>query len=396
MSAEPKTRSKATLILSALVPIALLAALVGYIVIKGTGISLSAPAPIERVEFERVEFQPGRIVAHVINTGPQPVTVAQVQIGWTNRASWEFSASPSNQIPRLGRAEIRVNYPWVAGEPYEIVLITSNNLLFTHDVEVAAETPQVSRSMIFSFAMLGVYVGVLPVLLGILWLPFLRSLPQKWYTFMLSLTVGLLLFLGVDSLHEALESAERVPAPFQGIALILIGFVFTILGLYWLRDWLNRRRAGIPELVLAYGIAFSIGVHNLGEGLAIGGAYALGAVAVGTMLIIGFAIHNLTEGIAVVAPVLRAQFSRWHLVWLGLLAGGPTIAGAILGGLSYSPVLAVLFLAIGAGAIFQVVIEITRYQFNRAGFATLTNGYGIAGLAAGFAIMYVTGLLIVA
>jgi zinc transporter, ZIP family len=396
MSAEPKTRSKATLILSALVPIGLLAALVGYIVIKGTGIRLTAPAPIERVEFERVEFQPGRIVAHVINTGPEPVTVAQVQIGWTNRASWEFSASPSNQIPRLGRAEIRVNYPWVAGEPYEIVLITSNNLLFTRDIEVAAETPQVSRSMIFSFAMLGVYVGVLPVLLGILWLPFLRSLPQKWYTFMLSLTVGLLLFLGVDSLHEALESAGRVPAPYQGVALILIGFVFTILGLYWLRDWLNRRRAGIPELVLAYGIAFSIGVHNLGEGLAIGGAYALGAVAVGTMLIIGFAIHNLTEGIAVVAPVLRAQFNRWHLVWLGLLAGGPTIAGAILGGLSYSPVLAVLFLAIGAGAIFQVVIEITRYQFNRAGFAALTNGYGIAGLAAGFAIMYVTGLLIVA
>jgi zinc transporter ZupT len=168
------------------------------------------------------------------------------------------------------------------------------------------------------------------------------------------------------------------------------------LGLYWLRDWLNKRRAGIPELVLAYGIAFSIGIHNLGEGLAIGGAYALGAVAVGTMLIIGFAIHNLTEGIAVVAPVLRAPFSRWHLVWLGLLAGGPTIAGAILGGLSYSPVLAVLFLAIGAGAIFQVVIEITRYQLSRAGFAALTNGYGVAGLAAGFAIMYITGLLIVA
>jgi zinc transporter, ZIP family len=396
MSTEPRKRSKAPLVLSALVPIGLLAALVGFIVVRGPGISLSAPAPIERIEFERVEFQPGRIVAHVINTGPAPVTVAQVQIGWTNRASWEFAASPSNQIPRLGHAEIRVNYPWVAGEPYEIVLITSNNLLFTHDVEVAAETPQVSRSMIFSFALLGVYVGVLPVLLGILWLPFLRSLPQKWYTFMLSLTVGLLLFLGVDSLHEALESAGRVPAPYQGVALILIGFVFTILGLYWLRDWLNKRRAGIPELVLAYGIAFSIGIHNLGEGLAIGGAYALGAVAVGTMLIIGFAIHNLTEGIAVVAPVLRAEFNRWHLVGLGLLAGGPTIAGAILGGLSYSPVLAVLFLAIGAGAIFQVVIEITRYQLSRVGFAALTNGYGIAGLAAGFAIMYVTGLLIVA
>ena len=395
MTAEPRKPSSTKLILSALVPLLLLGALVGFILKQGPGISLSAPAPIERVEFERIEFLNNRIVAHVINTGPEPVTIAQVQIGWTNRASWEFAASPSNEIPRLGRARIQVNYPWVAGEPYEFVLITANNLIFAHDVEVAAPTPQVSRNMIFSFAMLGVYVGVLPVLLGILWLPFLRALSQKWYTFVLSLTVGLLLFLGVDSLHEALEGAERVPGPYQGIALILMGVVLTVFGLYWLQSWLRTRRSGNPELVLAYGIAFSIGLHNLGEGLAIGAAYALGAVAVGMMLILGFIIHNLTEGVAVVAPILRARFSRWHLVGLGLLAGAPTIAGAIMGGLSYSPTWAVLFLAIGAGAIFQVVIEITRYQLGRAGFAALTNGYAIAGVAAGFAIMYVTGLLII-
>jgi ZIP family zinc transporter len=208
MATESRKPSRIAVVLSALVPILLLAALVGFLFKKGPGISLSAPAPIERVEFERIEFQPGRILAHVINTGPEPVTVAQVQIGWTNRASWEFAASPSNEIPRLGRAKIQVNYPWVTGEPYEIVLITANNLIFAHDVEVAAETPRASGPMIFSFAMLGVYVGVLPVLLGILWLPFLRSLPQKWYTFVLSLTVGLLVFLGVDSLHEALESSH--------------------------------------------------------------------------------------------------------------------------------------------------------------------------------------------
>jgi zinc transporter ZupT len=147
-------------------------------------------------------------------------------------------------------------------------------------------------------------------------------------------------------------------------------------------------------LLLAYGVAFGIGVHNLGEGLAIGAAYALGAVSVGTMLILGFTVHNLTEGVAVVAPVVRSSFSRWHLLAMGLLAGAPTIAGAILGGFAYAPVWAVLFLAIGAGAIFQVVIEIIRYQLRTVGFDSLVGGYSMAGLAAGFAIMYVTGLLV--
>jgi zinc transporter ZupT len=148
------------------------------------------------------------------------------------------------------------------------------------------------------------------------------------------------------------------------------------------------------SLVLAYGVAFGIGVHNLGEGLAIGAAYALGAVSVGAMLIIGFTVHNLTEGVAVVAPVVKSRFPFRHLVWMGLLAGVPTIAGTILGGFVYSPVWAVLFLAIGAGAVLQVVIEIVRYQLRQAGFSGVVGGYSLAGFAAGFAVMYLTGLML--
>jgi zinc transporter ZupT len=392
----PAAPRRAVVIASALLPVLMLAGMVFLLLRLGPGLNLGAPAPVEQVDFERVELHPGRIRAHVINSGPEAVTIAQVQVGWTNRASWEFSVHPSATVPRLGRAVVEIPYPWVAGEPYEIVLITEKNLIFTHDIEVAAETPVAGGAMLATFAMLGLYVGVIPVFLGIAWLPFLRSLPARWYTFILSLTVGLLVFLGVDALHEAMENTAHVPGPFQGTALILIGVSLSLLGLYAVAAGMKSRSRGDSggPLLLAYSIAFGIGVHNLGEGLAIGSAYALGAVSVGALLILGFTLHNLTEGVAIVAPVVQKRTHWSHLVWMGAIAGGPTIAGTILGATAYSPTWAVLFLAIGAGAVFQVVIEITRYQVKSQGGASLAGAYSIAGFFAGLAIMYVTGLFV--
>ena len=390
-------RSRALVIASALLPLLMLGTVIFLLFQRGIGLQLTSPAPIENLEFERVVLRSGEIEAHVINTGPEALTLAQAQIGWTNRASWEFDAEPSPTIPRLGRAIVRIPYPWTPGEPYEIALITANSLVFTHEIEIAAETPQPGPQMLGAFALLGIYVGVIPVFLGILWLPFLRSLPRHWYFFLLSLTVGLLVFLGVDALEDALENAERVPGPFQGVALILIGFSMSLLGLYFISGWLKRRQAATESstpILLAYTIAFGIGVHNLGEGLAIGGAYALGEFATTFLLVVGFMVHNLTEGVAVVAPVVRTEFKWSHLVWLGLLAGAPTIAGTLLGAFTYTALWAVLFLAIGAGAVFQVVIEITRHQIRQAGAASLASGMSVAGFALGLLIMYVTGLFV--
>ncbi len=390
--------SRAVVIASALLPVLLLAGILYFLVTQGTGLNLAAPAPIEKLEFERIVLRPGEIRAHVINTGPEAVTIAQVQVGFLNRASWEFAVSPDPTIARLGRAVVSIPYPWTPGEPYEIVLITTNSLIFTHEIEIAAETPTAGPAMLGRFALLGIYVGVIPVFLGIGWLPFLRVLPQRWYFFLLSLTVGLLVFLGVDALEEALENTEHVPGPYQGVALILIGLSISLLGLYAVSGWLKQRRRQSSEagasLLLAYTVAFGIGVHNLGEGLAIGGAYALGAVSMGTHLVLGFTLHNLTEGVAVIAPVVRSDFRWSHLVWLGLLAGAPTIAGTLLGAFAYTALWAVLFLAIGAGAVFQVVIEITRHQMREAGAAALASGPSLAGFALGLAVMYVTGLFV--
>ncbi len=396
---QPAQPSRALIVASALLPVLLLGGILYLFSRTGTGLNLGAPpAPIEKLEFERIEFLPGEIRAHVINTGPEALTIAQVQVGWTTPAAWQFNVFPSSTIPRLERATLAIPYPWVAGEPYEIRVISANTLVFSHEIEIAAETPTAGPALLGSLALLGVYVGVLPVFLGIGWLPFLRALPQRWYFFLLSLTSGLLVFLGVDALHEALENAERVPGPYQGIAIILMGVTLSVLGLYGVSGWLKRRSSEHSEenrgLLLAYTIALSIGLHNLGEGLAIGGAYALGEIGMGTLLVIGFTVHNLTEGVAVVAPVVRSRFKWIHLLWMGLLAGAPTIAGAMFGAFAYDAMWAVLFLAIGAGAIIQVVIEITRYQIRQTGTQSLVGGYSLAGFAAGLAVMYTTGLFV--
>src|SRR5206468_6340027 len=122
----------------------------------------------------------------------------------------------------------------------------------------------------------------------------------------------------------------------------------------------SKSGAARRGLALAYLISLGIGLHNLGEGLAVGAAYALGEVALGAFLIIGFMIHNTTEGIAIVAPISSSgsRTSMKHLAAIGIIAGVPTIPGALIGGFSFSSFWAALFLAVGAGAIFQVVFEI--------------------------------------
>lgn len=374
-------------------PLLLLAVLVALLLRVGlVGVFQRAHPPVEELTIDRVRLAPGRITIHVTNGGPQPVTVAQVLV---DDAYWQFEMSPQATVPRLGAATIALYYPWVAGEAHHLTLLTSTGLTFEHTVDVAAETPRVDARYLLTFTLLGLYVGVVPVFLGLLWLPFMRSLDQRWVSFFLSLTAGLLLFLGVEALHDGLETAGGLPPAFQGVALVLLGAVGTAL----LLVWVSRRMAGGTDatrrrFALAFLVALGIGLHNLGEGLAIGAAYSLGKIALGTFLVVGFTIHNTTEGLAIVAPIARERARVLTLTLLGLLAGGPTIAGAWIGGLSYSPVLATLFLAVGAGAIFQVVYELVKMMVGEVRSPSF--GYQVAGFAAGLVIMYLTGLFVAA
>ncbi|HEU4798220.1 MAG TPA: metal transporter [bacterium] len=373
-------------------PLLLLAALVIALLRLGPlGVFQAAFPPVEELTIDRVTLSPGRIVMHVTNGGPQEVTVSQVLV---DEAYWQFAMEPEATIKRLGTATLTLNYPWVEGEAHHLKLLTTTGTAFEHTIDVATESPRVDARYLATFTLLGIYVGVIPVFLGLLWLPFIRALDRRWVAFFLSLTAGLLLFLGVDALDEALEVAEGLPPAYQGLGLILTGVVVSVLILVWV-----SRRLGVGDEVtrrfgLALLIAIGIGLHNLGEGLAIGAAYSLGKIALGTFLVIGFTIHNTTEGLAIVAPIARDRIRLGTLVLLGIIAGAPTIAGAWIGGLSYSPVLATLFLAVGAGAIFQVVYELVKMMVAEGRSPAF--GYQIAGFAAGLLIMYLTGLFVAA
>ena len=377
-----------------LAPLALLAVLVFiFLKVGPLGVFRAAFPPLEELTIQRIALpEPGVLRVHVVNGGPEPVTVAQV---FVDDASWQHTMDGERTIGRLESRVITIPYPWVTGEPHLIKLVTSTGLTFEGDVAVATETPSVNAQYLATFAMLGVYVGVIPVLLGLLWLPFLRAVDRKWIDFFLSLTIGLLIFLAVDAFAEALDVSGRVAGAFQGLSLVLFGVLGAPLLIAALGQWRRTVKGNVSPLYVAMLIALAIGLHNLGEGLAIGAAYSTGEISLGTFLVLGFLLHNTTEGLGIIAPIANERPSLRDLVLLGLLAGAPTIIGTWVGGFTYSPVLLTLFFAIGAGAIIQVIYEIWKMFAQRSG-GGLTAPLNAVGVLAGLIIMYATGLLVTA
>ncbi|MFQ6616997.1 MAG: ZIP family metal transporter [Fidelibacterota bacterium] len=380
-----------------LFPLILLSLLVGlFLVVGPLGLFRTILPPNQEVFVERTILTEDAITLHVVNEGPDPVVISQVMV---NGAFWRFEITPKTPVSRLGRAVIRIPYPWVEGDTEHITLLTAEGVTFDTEIEMATRSPSPDPTYFATFALLGVYVGVVPVFLGLLWLPFLRGLPGVWYRFILSLTVGLLVFLGVDAFSEAVELTRESPSSFHGVGVLTIGGLLSFLAISAIGQE-SRKRAGKTTdehmgLVLAFLVAFGIGVHNLGEGLAIGGAYAVGQASLGALLVIGFMIHNVTEGVAIVAPVARFRPRVSHLAFMGLLAGGPTVLGTWIGGFAYTAIWSVFFLAVGSGAVFQVVVQIVR-QMPRGSEDSVVTAGNVSGFLLGLAVMYVTGLFVTA
>jgi zinc transporter ZupT len=357
--------------------------------------------PVEKLVFERVTLDEKGITARVLNDGPDAVAIAQVMV---DDAYWAFSQEPAGALRHLGAATLHIPYPWVEGETHALRLVSRNGLTFDHTIQVAVETPKPGGRLLGIFALIGLYVGVLPVAIGLLWYPLLKRLGRRGLDFVLALTVGLLVFLFVDALHEGGEAAEAVPGSFQGTVLLVFAALAAYLAIDGFGAWLRARRAGAEgaatdglgsRAVVALLIAIGIGLHNFGEGLAIGAAFALGELAFGTLLMLGFTLHNTTEGLAIVAPLATERVPLPRLLLLGAIAGLPTIAGAWLGGFLYSPLWAVVFLGVGAGAIAQVVVQITKSMARERGLGELLRSAPVAwGLLAGVVVMYATGTLV--
>lgn len=389
---EIRKTSKGKLLLSAIIPIIILTGMIAYIFGPGSNLlSFGIQRPV--ISLEKIDFQDSKIVVTVRNTGHVDAEVVQADV---NDRIQPAAIEPHKSLHRFETAKVIIPFEWNRGEPYQVGLTLSDGQRFTKSIISAELSPKPDIQLASYFALIGTYVGIIPVMIGLLWFPFIARMSKNKYKFFLALTAGLLLFLGIDSIKESLELSLKVLSEtFNGALLVATVVIISFLALFYSAEKLVGRVGSKMTKPVALGlmIAVGIGLHNLGEGLSIGAAVGLGEIALSTFLIVGFTLHNTTEGIAIAAPMARGKPMIWKLAAMGIIAGSPAIFGAWIGGFVYSPFAAVVFLSVGAGAIFQVVVSIMNW-IKEEGEKTITNAAVASGFAVGMIVMYLTSILI--
>lgn len=392
MEINEKT-SKIRVIASGVIPFVFVILMMAYIFGPGAD-SLDFGVSLPELTIEKINFEKSEIHVTVRNTGPIPVSIAMADV---NDRIQPGAIEPDKFLERYETALVRIPFEWNAVEPYTIGLTTDDGTRFERTVEAAALALKPNIEFMTFFAIIGTYVGIIPVMIGLLWLPFIKKISKNKYHFFLALTAGLLLFLGLDSIEEALDvSFENLNGSFNAVLLIATTVVLSFLGLYYTSEKLTGKTDSLKiskPVAIGLMIAIGIGLHNFGEGLAIGAAVGLGSIAFSTFLIVGFALHNTTEGLAIAAPMSRGKLMIGKLILLGIIAGSPVIFGAWIGGFFFSPLYSIIFLSIGAGAIFQVIIIILKW-IREEGDKNLSNAAVVSGFVLGMLIMYLTSILI--
>jgi hypothetical protein len=370
-------------------PLAALALLTGWLIWSQPLQRLTPGAPpVEQLSFETVRLAPGVIRLGVRADGSGPVTIAQVHVDGAFRT---FELTPPGPLGRLHSAELVIPYPWIEGEAHRVVALTSTGATFEHTIEVAQATPDVFGAPALTLVVVGLLLGLAPVTIGLMSFPAIRRLGRGGMTFILSATVGLLAYLLIDTLGEGLEVAEGGLARYHATTLVWVLAIVTTAALVAV----GRLGRKPPEgLALAAFIALGIGLHNLGEGLVVGAAFATGETALAAFLVVGFVIHNVTEGFGIAAPLARERPALIAFAGLALLAGLPALFGVFLGAQAVSPLWTAICFGVGAGAIAQVIFEVTALIVRQHGAARLAGAPVLGGAVAGLAVMYLTALLV--
>ena len=390
---ENNTTSRKKIILSGLIPFVFVILMVSFIFGPGSEM-LELGVPLPEISIEKVIFIDSEIQAVVRNTGPMPVTIVMADV---NDRIQPAAVEPDGYLQRFETATVRIPYEWNVSEPYSIGITLDDGLRFEKIIESATYEISFNTDNALLFAIIGIYVGVIPVMIGLLWYPFIKKIKKQNFHFFLALTAGLLLFLAIDAIDEAIEiSNENLSQIFNGNLLIFTVIALSFLGLYYAGDKLAKNSTKTTlsrNVAVALMISIGIGLHNFGEGLAIGASVGLGSIAFTSFLIVGFALHNTTEGIAIASLMSRGKMMIGMLFCLGLIAGVPAIFGTWIGGFQYSPFSIIIFLAIGAGAIFQVLVVLLKWIYDE-NQKTLSNASIISGFIVGIFIMYITSIVI--
>jgi len=386
------TSSKPKIAISAIAPIVLLAILIVFL-LGPASTFLQFGVVLPEISIEKVEFIGNEIQATVRNTGPVDVNVVVADV---NDRIQPAAIEPDIHLERFETGLVRIPYDWNEGQPYTVGLTIDDGTRFEKQIDAASASLEPNSELFVFLGIIGLLIGVVPIMIGLLWYPFIKKLGKNAFNFFLAFTIGLLLFLGLDAIEEAFEISDtHLASVFNGELLIATVIILSFLGLYGIGNLLIKRSEFSKlskGLAISLMVAVGIGLHNLGEGLAVGAAIALGQVALSTFLIIGFAIHNTTEGLAIAAPLTRTKSVIAKMVGFGLIAGTPAIFGTWIGGFSFSPFFTIIFLSIGAGAIFQVVWSI--FKFIKEESDSFSSISIICGIASGLVVMYLTSIII--
>ncbi len=337
---------------------------------------------------ERVNLTPGRIELVVRNGGRAPVTVSQLAV---NDAYWQFEVD-KGEISRLETAKVGVDYPWERGEPLTVKLVSADGQTVSHTVEFPVESPASRSGTLGRYVPMGLFMGVVPVAIGLVARPFFSRSERSLWNFFLAFTIGVLVAIGVEAGIDLLEASDRLSDAISGRLLAVTVAAVSFVAISEIARAI-RDRAGLDEgTAAAWTLSAAIGLHNMGEGLAVAGAEAAGAVAVGALLAMGFAVHNLSEGVAIAAAMGPRAVSYRTVAGVTLLAGLPALAGLLLGSRSPSDLATVLLVAVGLGAIAEVVVEVRSILLERG--AGEMGAVTAVGVTAGLLFMYVTSLAI--
>ena len=241
----------------------------------------------------------------------------------------------------------------------------------------------------FELIGLGVVAGVIPVYLGIftaLWLG--KVLPRSWEGGLIGVAIGVLVYLFFDLMHEA---TELTGARDWFSWIVFLGSLgVSLIGLVALEtSQVFGGRTGNRVLSLPYMIAVGMGLHNLGEGLAIGASYAAGEWALSMLLVAGFGLHNGTEGFGVVGAAGKTPISWRDVILLRLVAGAPTSLGTLLSGQGLSSYFTICFFTLAAGSLLYVVLSLTAMSY------TATRRIQMAtGVFVGIGLMFITAMVL--
>lgn len=229
----------------------------------------------------------------------------------------------------------------------------------------------------------------------------IKSLPEKLRSFLAMTSAGILIFLFFDIFSQLSGPIEenlvaRDWAQFSILlGIFIFGFGFGLLALIAFERRFIRARAGVTQALsptkLALLIATGIGLHNFSEGLAIGQSAGSGELAFAAILIVGFGLHNATEGFGIIGPLAGKEQPSWGFLALaGLIGGGPTFLGTMLGYYMVSTAMSVLFLSLAAGALVYIIGEMFQMNWRSA-----TKIPATWGVLAGFIFAYLTDLVLV-